>query len=137
MSRCLRQVNIFHLFLSNLRAILRQYSLHEVNKMNDSADIKSASIALTDSVDSLEEGIAQLLSRMQALEAGAKDSDAFREDRVKLAGQLDDMASQAEAARNKLAAREAEFAKLTQASEAELDRVMTIVRGELQPSIGA
>jgi len=105
--------------------------------MNDSADIKSASIALTDSVDSLEEGIAQLLSRMQALEAGAKDSDAFREDRVKLAGQLDDMASQAEAARNKLAAREAEFAKLTQDSEAELDRVMTIVRGALQRSIGA
>jgi len=105
--------------------------------MNDSADIKSASIALTESVDSLEEGIAQLLSRMQALEAGAKDSDAFREDRVKLAGQLDDMASQAEAARNKLAAREAEFAKLTQDSEAELDRVMTIVRGALQRSIGA
>ena len=105
--------------------------------MNDSADIKSASIALTDSVDSLEEGIAQLLSRMQALEAGAKDSDAFREDRVKLAGQLDDMASQAEAARNKLVAREAEFAKLTQDSEAELDRVMTIVRGALQRSIGA
>ena len=105
--------------------------------MNDSADIKSASIALTDSVDSLEEGIAQLLSRMQALEAGAKDSDAFREDRVKLAGQLDDMASKAEAARNKLAAREAEFAKLTQDSEAELDRVMTIVRGALQRSIGA
>jgi len=105
--------------------------------MNDSADIKSASSALTDSVDSLEEGIAQLLSRMQALEAGAKDSDAFREDRVKLAGQLDDMASQAEAARNKLAAREAEFAKLTQDSEAELDRVMTIVRGALQRSIGA
>ena len=105
--------------------------------MNDSADIKSASIALTDSVDSLEVGVAQLLSRMQALEAGAKDSDAFREDRVKLAGQLDDMASQAEAARNKLAAREAEFAKLTQDSEAELDRVMTIVRGALQRSIGA
>ena len=42
--------------------------------MNDSADIKSASIALTDSVDSLEVGVAQLLSRMQALEAGAKDS---------------------------------------------------------------
>ncbi len=105
--------------------------------MNDSADIKSASIALTDSVDSLEEGVAQLLSRMQALEASAKDSDAFREDRVKLAGQLDEMAAQAETARNKLAAREAEFAKLTEDSEAELDRVMTIVRGALQRSTGA
>lgn len=105
--------------------------------MNDSADIKSASIALTESVDSLEEGVAQLLSRMQALEASAKDSDAFREDRVKLAGQLDEMAAQAETARNKLAAREAEFAKLTEDSEAELDRVMTIVRGALQRSTGA
>ena len=105
--------------------------------MNDSADIKSASIALTDSVDSLEEGVAQLLSRMQALEASAKDSDAFREDRVKLAGQLDEMAAQAETARNKLAAREAEFAKLTEDSEAELDRVMKIVRGALQRSTGA
>ena len=105
--------------------------------MNDSADIKSASIALTDSVDSLEEGVAQLLSRMQALEASAKDSDAFREDRVKLAGQLDEMAAQAETARNKLASREAEFAKLTEDSEAELDRVMTIVRGALQRSTGA
>ena len=105
--------------------------------MNDSADIKSASIALTDSVDSLEEGVAQLLSRMQALEASAKDSDAFREDRVKLAGQLDEMAAQAETARNKLAAREAEFAKLTEDSEAELDRVMKIVRGALQRTTGA
>ena len=105
--------------------------------MNDSADIKSASIALTESVDSLEEGVAQLLSRMQALEASAKDSDAFREDRVKLAGQLDEMAAQAETARNKLAARETEFAKLTEDSEAELDRVMTIVRGALQRSTGA
>ena len=105
--------------------------------MNDSADIKSASIALTESVDSLEEGVAQLLSRMQALEASAKDSDAFREDRVKLAGQLDEMAAQAETARNKLAAREAEFAKLTEDSEAELDRVMKIVRGALQRTTGA
>lgn len=105
--------------------------------MNDSADIKSATTALADSVESLEAGVAKLLSRMQTLEAGAKDSDAFREDRIKLAGQLDDMAAQAEAAKNKLATREAEFSKLTQDSEAELDRVMTLVRGALERSTGA
>ena len=105
--------------------------------MNDSADIKSAKVALTESLDSLEAGVAQLLSRMQTLEASAKDSDAFREDRVKLAGELDEMAAQAETARNRLAEREAEFSKLTQDSEAELDRVMTLVRGALEKSTGA
>ena len=105
--------------------------------MNDSADIKSAKVALTESLDSLEAGVAQLLSRMQTLEASAKDSDAFREDRVKLAGELDEMAAQAETARNRLAEREAEFSKLTQESEAELDRVMTLVRGALEKSTGA
>ena len=105
--------------------------------MHDSADINSAAAALADSVDSLETGIANLLSRMQNLEAGAKDSDAFREDRAKLAGKLDEMAAQAETAKNRLAAREAEFSKLTQDSEAELDRVMTIVRGALERSTGA
>ena len=105
--------------------------------MNDSADIKSATASLTESVDSLETGIAQLLSRMETLEAGAKDSDAFREDRVKLAGQLDEMAAQAEAAKTQLAARESEFSKLTQDIEAELERVMTMVRGALERSTGA
>ena len=105
--------------------------------MNDSADIKSAKVALTESLDSLEAGVAQLLSRMQTLEASAKDNDAFREDRVKLAGELDEMAAQAETARNRLAEREAEFSKLTQDSEAELDRVMTLVRGALEKSTGA
>jgi len=105
--------------------------------MNDSADIKSATDALADSIDSLEAGVAQLLSRMQTLESGAKDSESFREDRAKLAGQLDEMAAQAEAAKEKLATREAEFAALTQDSEAELDRVMSIVRGALERSRGA
>lgn len=105
--------------------------------MNDSADIESAKAALGHSVESLETGIAKLLSKMQSLEAGAKDSDAFREDRVKLAGQLDEMAAQAETATQKLATREAEFVQLTQESEAELDRAMTIVRKALERSIGA
>ena len=105
--------------------------------MNDSADIESATVALSDSVDNLEAGIAQLLTKMKTLEAGAQDSDAFREDRVKLAGQLDEMAAQAEAATPKLNAREAEFAKLTQESEAELDRAMMIVRRALERSMGA
>ena len=103
--------------------------------MNDSADIKSAMTALDNSVDSLEAGIGQLLSRMRTLETDANDSEAFREDRTKLAGQLDEMAANAEAAKNQLASREAEFAKLTQESEAELERVMTIVRGALDGSV--
>jgi chromosome segregation ATPase len=105
--------------------------------MNDSADIKSAETALKDSLDSLEAGLADLLSRMQSLETRSQDSEAFREDRVKLAGQLDEMAAQAETAKNRLAEREAQFSKLTQESEAELDRVMAIVRGALEKRAGA
>jgi len=105
--------------------------------MNDSADIQSATQALDKSVDSLEAGVKHLLSRMKTLEAGANDSEAFREDRAKLASQLDEMAAQAEAARKQLASREAEFTKLTQDSEAELDRVMNVVRGALERSAGA
>ena len=105
--------------------------------MNDSADIQSANAALDHSVDSLEASVTQLLSRMKTLEAGANDSEAFREDRAKLAGQLDEMAAQAEAVTGQLKSREAEFTKLTQDSEAELDRVMTMVRGALERSLGA
>jgi chromosome segregation ATPase len=105
--------------------------------MNDSADIKSAETALKDSLDSIEAGLADLLSRMQSLETRSQDSEAFREDRVKLAGQLDEMAAQAETAKNRLAEREAQFSKLTQESEAELDRVMAIVRGALEKRAGA
>lgn len=76
-----------------------------------------------------------LLSRMKTLEASANDSEAFREDRAKLAGQLDEMAAQAEAATERLNAREAEFTKLTQESEAELERVMNVVRGALEGSL--
>jgi len=54
-----------------------------------------------------------------------------------LSGQLDEMAAQAEAATERLNRREAEFTKLTQDSEAELDRVMTVVRGALERSLGA
>ncbi|GGX70446.1 hypothetical protein GCM10011309_20670 [Litorimonas cladophorae] len=104
--------------------------------MNDSADMKSAEAELDRAVDSLEVGIDALLLRMQKLETGAQDSDAFRQDRVKLAAQLDEMAADAQAAKDRLAAREAEFAKLTQDSEAELDRVMTVVRGALQNASG-
>ena len=106
-----------------------------MNKMNDSADIETAKAALEGSVDSLEAGVKHLLSRMQTLEAGANDSEAFREDRAKLAGQLDEMAAKAEAAQNALAQREADFTKLTQDSEAELDRVMNVVRGALERSL--
>lgn len=105
--------------------------------MNDSADINSAKQALENSLDSLEGGLNNLLTRMSALESSANDSDAFREDRAKLAGQLDEMAAEAEAAKNRLVSREAEFAKLTREGEAELDRVMTVVRGALERSLGA
>jgi len=99
--------------------------------MNDSADIKAAQTELNRAVDSLEVGLGQLMSRMKTLEASAQDSDAFREDRTKLAAQLDDMAAEAQVAKERLASREAEFSKLTQESEAELDRVMTVVRKAL------
>ncbi len=102
--------------------------------MTDSADIKSAKQALEQAVDSLEAGLGQLMTRMKTLEASANDSDAFREDRVKLAGQLDEMTAEAENAKQKLAAREAEFTKITQEGEAELERIMGVVRGALDKS---
>ncbi len=105
--------------------------------MTDSADIKSAKQALTKAVDSLEAGLSDIMTRMQALEASANDTETFREDRTKLAGQLDEMAAEAEAAKTQLASREAEFIKLTQDSEAELDRVMGAVRGALERSTRA
>jgi len=113
--------------------------------MHDSADMKSAKAALMDAVDSLENSIGPILSRMKALEATANDSEAFREDRSKLAAELDDMAAKteeaaelarqeaqkAQAATDRLLAREQEFSKLAQESEAELDRVMSVVRSAL------
>jgi len=53
---------------------------------------------------------------------------------VKLAGQLDEMAAAAEAAKSQLATREAEFIKMAQEGEAEIDRVMGVVRGALERS---
>jgi len=73
--------------------------------MTDSADIKSAKQALTKAVDSLEAGLSDIMTRMQALEASANDTETFREDRTKLAGQLDEMAAEAEAAKTQLASR--------------------------------
>lgn len=102
--------------------------------MTDSADIKPARQSLEQAVDSLEAGLGQLMTRMRTLEASANDSDAFREDRAKLAGQLDKMAAEAEAAKDQLAAREAEFIQITQESEAELERIMGVVRGALETS---
>lgn len=102
--------------------------------MTDSADIKPARQSLEQAVDSLEAGLGQLMTRMRTLEASANDSDAFREDRAKLAGQLDEMAAEAEAAKDQLAAREAEFIQITQESEAELERIMGVVRGALETS---
>lgn len=114
--------------------------------MHDSADIKSAKIALSAAIDSLESTIGPILSRMKTLEAAAGDSDAFREDRSKLAAELDEMAAKteeaaakaeheaqrAQAATERLMAREQEFTQLTQESEAQLDRVMAVVRNALE-----
>ena len=105
--------------------------------MTDTADIHSAQNALDSAIESLEMGVGSLLSRMKTLEATANDSESFREDRAKLAGQLDEMAAAAETAKRQLATREAEFSKITQESEAELDRVMSVVRGALERSNGA
>jgi len=85
-------------------------------------------------LESLETGLGQIMSRIKTLEASANDSDAFREDRAKLAGQLDEMAAEAEAAKEKLTSREAEFNQLTQQSEAELDRIIGVVKGALERS---
>ena len=114
--------------------------------MHDSVDIKSAKLALDDAIDSLETAISPILKRIKALEATAGDTEAFKEDRVKLAAQLDEMAAktedavaQAEAETKKaeqavaeLSRREKEFATLARESEVELDQVMSIVRKAME-----
>ena len=104
--------------------------------MTDSADMKSAKLALDQAVDSLEASLSDLMTRMKTLESSANDSETFREDRVKLASQLDEMAAEAEAAKNRLSSREAEFIKITQEGDAELHRVMGVVHGPLERSRG-
>lgn len=113
--------------------------------MHDSVDMKSAKASLMAALDSLEGTIGPILSRMRTLEAAAGDSDAFREDRSKLAAELDEMAAKteeaaeqarleaqrAQLATERLMTREQEFSKLAQESEAELDRVMSVVRNAL------
>ena len=114
--------------------------------MHDSVDIKSAKLALDDAIDSLETAIGPILSRIKALEATASDTEVFKEDRAKLAAQLDEMAAKteesatqaaeeilkAEQAKSTLARREEEFAVLARDSEAELDRVMSIIHKAME-----
>jgi len=103
------------------------------------ADLKSAGMALDQAVDSLEAALSPVLSRMNALESQLKDSDAFREDRVKLASELDRVSADAQAQAQKFEsaaqdfearaqsfeAREAEFDRLAAQTEAELERAIT------------
>lgn len=98
--------------------------------MNDSADIKrptlkEAAHALQSAVASLETALDPLVSRFAQLETKAREADAFSEDRVRLAGQLDEAL---EARRR----REAEFETLSKQTREELD--MTIAA--LQQALG-
>jgi len=93
--------------------------------MNDSADIKTSAAALDTAVDSLEAALSPILDRIRALEAGQSDHNAFREDRVKLAAQLDQVSADAQARATEFAAREAEFNRLAAQTEAELEQAIT------------
>ena len=96
--------------------------------MDDSADMKSAGEALDHAVDSLEAALGPILSRLKTLEAEVKGGEAFREDRVKLAAELDAVSADAKEAAARFAAREAEFNRLGRETEDELVRTIGLVQ---------
>jgi cytochrome c556 len=93
--------------------------------MNDSADIKSSAAALDTAVDSLERALSPILGRIRTLELASQDHDAFREDRAKLAAELDKVSAEAQDRAASFQSREAEFNRLATQTEAELERAIT------------
>jgi len=102
--------------------------------MPDSADISNAAIRLQSALTALEESVSPLLAKVSRLEKAAGDSQAFTEDRARLASELDlakseneKLAEQSERYQN----REAEFQRLADATTQELDRVIADVERAL------
>ena len=98
--------------------------------MSDSADMIAAALRLTQAVDVLEAQVEPLLSKISDLESQLGESQAFTEDRTKLAAALD--AAEAKNAQHAqsaddFAAREAEFKRLAAQTTEQLDRIINDV----------
>ncbi|MEP1231086.1 MAG: DUF4164 family protein [Litorimonas sp.] len=96
--------------------------------MTDSADMANAAKRLERALAGLEGSLSPLLSKVARLEKTAVDSQAFTEDRSRLATELDVAKSQNE----KYMAREAEFNRLADVTTQELDRVIADVQRALE-----
>jgi len=95
--------------------------------MSDSADMSNAAKRLQEALTTLEGSLSPLLAKVTHLEKTAGDSEAFSEDRARLASELDVAKSQNE----HLTAREAEFNRLADETTQELDRVIADVERAL------
>jgi len=95
--------------------------------MTDSADMTDAAKRLQAALTTLEGSLSPLLSKVTQLEKVAADSQAFTQDRSRLAAELDVVKSQNE----KLMARDAEFNRLADATTQEIDRVIADVHRAL------
>jgi len=95
--------------------------------MTDSVDMNTAAKRLQTALTTLEGSLSPLLSKVSRLEKAAVDSEAFSEDRARLASELDLAKSQNE----QFAARETEFNRLATETTQELDRVIADVQRAL------
>ena len=98
--------------------------------MSDSADMIAAALRLTQAMDVLEAQVEPLLSKISDLEYQLGESQAFTEDRTRLAAALD--AAEAKNAQHvqsadDFAAREAEFKRLAAQTTEQLDRIINDV----------
>lgn len=96
--------------------------------MNDSADIKFAADKLNKALKSLEDALGPMVKKMGQLEGVAKDSEAFSEDRARLAAELDAAKAEAQEREAAFKSRETEFNALAGETAQELDRVIGVVR---------
>lgn len=134
MARVTKKVNKFLLFTGNSRAKLHQDSKDNGNQMNDSADMKIARADLDSALDRMEAAAKPILSKMAQLERTTRDSDSFREDRSRLAEELDQSKSELESLAAAAAAREAQFQALADESKGELSHIIAQVRAALEGS---
>ncbi len=107
--------------------------------MSDSADMSEAAKRLQTALSTLEGSLSPLLAKVSRLEKTANDSQAFNEDRARLASELDMAKSQNEQFEARAAAhdsRELEFNRLAEATTQELDRVIADVQRVLDTDVG-
>lgn len=100
--------------------------------MNDSADIKTAAARLQTALQTLEDSLNPIMTRVGDLEKIAKDAETFSEDRAQLAALLDESTAK----ESDFAKREAQFNALADSSAKELDEIISQVKRALSGSAG-